>query len=247
MTEEKPPELIDWKGRPWTPASADLASHPNGRFTAPAAQCPAIDPEWENPEGVPVSAIIFGGRRSKVVPLVYQTRDWQSGIYLAATLGSETTAAATGAVGQIRRDPMAMLPFCGYHIGDYISYWLSFQSKSLVLPPIFGVNWFRKSDAGKFIWPGYGENMRILEWVVGRAFGSHGAVETPLGWSPRYRDLIWTGLESFTESEFQGITSIDREAWRNELAAHDEFFGKLGDKLPGELVSERKRIEAALR
>jgi phosphoenolpyruvate carboxykinase (GTP) len=246
MTAEKPPELIDWKGRHWTPDSGEVASHPNGRFTTPAAQCPVIDPDWENPDGVPISAILFGGRRSRLVPLVYQARDWIGGVYLAATLASETTAAAAGAVGNIRRDPFAMLPFCGYHIGDYISYWLSFQSKGLRLPSIFGVNWFRKDSEGNFIWPGYGENMRALEWIIARANGTRDAAEIPLGFAPRFRDICMDGLRGFSEAQFQELTAIDREGWKRELLSHDEFFTKLGDRLPPELTAERKRLEAAL-
>ncbi len=246
LTKELPPELIDWKGQHWTPASGEVAANPNGRFTTPATQCPAIDPDWEDPAGVPLSAIIFGGRRSRLVPLVYQVRDWASGVYLAATLGSETTAAAAGAVGKVRRDPFAMLPFCGYNIGDYISYWLSFQSKGLRLPPVFGVNWFRKDANGKFLWPGYSQNMRALEWIVERANGARDAVENPLGFAPRYRDLNWNGLETFTEAQFNEITTIDRGAWKSELQSHDEFFGLLGDKFPVELKAERNRLETAL-
>jgi phosphoenolpyruvate carboxykinase (GTP) len=246
MTKEKPAELIDWKGKPWTPASGELAANPNGRFTTPASQCPVIDPDWENPDGVPISAILFGGRRSTTVPLVYQARDWASGVYLAATLGSETTAAAAGATGQVRRDPFAMLPFCGYHIGDYIAYWLSFQSKGLKLPPIFGVNWFRKNSAGKFIWPGYGDNMRVLEWIVERANGQRDAVENPLGFAPRYQDLNLKGLEGFTETDFQDITILDRNAWKEETLSQEAFFHTMGDKFPAELETERKRLTAAL-
>jgi phosphoenolpyruvate carboxykinase (GTP) len=236
MTKEKPAELIDWKGKPWTPNSGELAANPNGRFTTPASQNPVIDPEWENPAGVPISAILFGGRRSTTVPLVYQARDWVSGVYLAATLGSETTAAAAGATGQVRRDPFAMLPFCGYHIGDYISYWLSFQSKG----------WFRKNAAGKFTWPGYGDNMRVLEWIVGRANGQRDAVENPLGFSPRYQDLNLTGLEGFTEADFQEITNLDRNGWKAETLSQEAFFRTMGDKFPAELETERKRLTAAL-
>jgi len=246
MTKDPPAELIDWKGRNWTPALGEPAAHPNGRFTTPAAQCPSIDPEWENPAGVPIDAIIFGGRRERRVPLVYQARDWTGGVYLAATLGSETTAAAAGAVGQIRRDPFAMLPFCGYHVGDYISYWLSFREKSLRLPPVFGVNWFRKNSAGKFLWPGFGENMRVLEWIMKRASGSSDGVENPLGYAPRYGDLNWKGLDAFTETQFDAVITVDRDSWKNELASHDEFFATLGEKMPAGLLEERKRIEAAL-
>jgi phosphoenolpyruvate carboxykinase (GTP) len=244
MSKTPPPELIDWTGKPWTPASSTKAAHPNARFTTPAAQCPVIDPDWENPAGVPISAFLFGGRRSQVVPLVYQSRYWASGVYLAATLGSETTAAAAGAVGQVRRDPFAMLPFCGYHMGDYFRYWLSFGARLAAPPLIFGVNWFRTGEDGKFLWPGYGENMRALEWIVARARGSRSdAAESPLGYVPRYRDLNWKGLENFTPDQYRAVTSLDRALWKTELLSHDELFAKLGDKLPAELLARRKELE----
>jgi phosphoenolpyruvate carboxykinase (GTP) len=246
MTKEPPADLVDWKGRTWSPATGEPAANPNGRFTTPAGQCPVIDPDWENPAGVPLAAIIFGGRRSRLVPLVYQARDWVSGVYLAATLGSETTAAAAGAVGQVRRDPFAMLPFCGYNIGDYISYWLSFQSKGLRLPAVFGVNWFRKDAAGKFLWPGYGENMRVLDWIVKRAGGGSEASENILGFAPLYRDLNWKGLEGFSEAQFEEITAVDREGWKSELRSHDEFFASMGEKFPPAMKAERDRLEKAL-
>jgi phosphoenolpyruvate carboxykinase (GTP) len=246
MTKEPPADLVDWKGRTWSPATGEPASNPNGRFTAPAAQCPVIDPDWENPEGVPLAAIIFGGRRSRLVPLVYQARDWVGGVYLAATLGSETTAAAAGAVGRIRRDPFAMLPFCGYNIGDYIAYWLSFESKGLRLPPVFGVNWFRKDPDGAFPWPGYGENMRVLDWILGRAAGGRGAVENNLGFAPRHQDMNWKGLDGFPEAKFEELTAVDREGWKAELKSHDEFFATMGEKFPPELKAERDRLEKAL-
>jgi phosphoenolpyruvate carboxykinase (GTP) len=247
MTKTPPPELIDWTGKPWTPESGRKAAHPNARFTTPAAQCPSIDPDWENPSGVPISAFIFGGRRSQVVPLVYQARDWASGVYLAATLGSETTAAAAGAVGQVRRDPFAMLPFCGYHMGDYFRYWLSFGARLAKPPAIFGVNWFRTGKDGNILWPGYGENMRVLQWIVARAHGEGGAVESPLGYVPRYRNLNWKGLESFTLQQYQEIMSLDRELWNNELLSHDELFAKLGDKLPADLLTQRRKLETEIR
>jgi phosphoenolpyruvate carboxykinase (GTP) len=247
MTKTPPPELIDWTGKPWTPESGRKAAHPNARFTTPAAQCPSIDPDWENPAGVPISAFIFGGRRSQVVPLVYQARDWASGVYLAATLGSETTAAAAGAVGQVRRDPFAMLPFCGYHMGDYFRYWLSFGARLAKPPAIFGVNWFRTGKDGNILWPGYGENMRVLQWIVARAHGEGGAVESPLGYVPLYRDLNWKGLESFTLQQYQEIMSLDRELWNTELLSHDELFAKLGDKLPAELLIQRRKLENEIR
>jgi phosphoenolpyruvate carboxykinase (GTP) len=247
MTKTPPPELIDWTGKPWTPESGRKAAHPNARFTTPAAQCPSIDPDWENPSGVPISAFIFGGRRSQVVPLVYQARDWASGVYLAATLGSETTAAAAGAMGQVRRDPFAMLPFCGYHMGDYFRYWLSFGARLAKPPAIFGVNWFRTGKDGNILWPGYGENMRVLQWIVARAHGEGGAVESPLGYVPRYRNLNWKGLESFTLQQYQEIMSLDRELWNNELLSHDELFAKLGDKLPADLLTQRRKLETEIR
>ncbi len=246
MTKVPPPELIDWNGKSWTPASTTKAAHPNARFTTPASQCPSIDPDWENPAGVPISAFLFGGRRGQVVPLVCQSRDWTSGVYLAATLGSETTAAAAGAVGQVRRDPFAMLPFCGYNIGDYFRYWLAFGSRLAAPPPIFGVNWFRTGPDGKILWPGYGENMRVLTWVVARAHGSHDGAESPLGTLPRYRDLNWKGLEGFTLEQYRAVTSLDREGWKTELLSHDELFAKLGDKLPAELATRRKELEGEI-
>jgi phosphoenolpyruvate carboxykinase (GTP) len=246
MTKTPPPELIDWTGQTWTPDCGRKAAHPNARFTAPAVQCPSIDPDWENPEGVPISAFIFGGRRSQVVPLVYQARDWVSGVYLAATLGSETTAAAVGAVGQVRRDPFAMLPFCGYHMGDYFRYWLTFGSRLSNPPAIFGVNWFRTGKDGKFLWPGYGENMRVLQWIVSRAGGSREGAENPLGSVPLYRNLNWKGLEQFTLPQYQEVMSLDRELWNTELLSHDELFAKLGDKLPPELAAHRLKLEAKI-
>ena len=244
MTDTLPANLIDWKGQAWTPECGRDAAHANARFTVPASQCPVIDSEWENPAGVPIEAMIFGGRRATAVPLVFEARSWAHGVYLGATMGSETTAAATGAIGQVRRDPMAMLPFCGYNVGDYLNHWLNMEKLATKMPQIFHVNWFRKDAQGKFMWPGFGENMRVIKWAIERVKGRVGAEETVLGMMPKADDFCLEGMENFGKKEFAALQNINREEWKNEVLSQAEFFEVVKDRLPAEMLKQREDLLA---
>jgi phosphoenolpyruvate carboxykinase (GTP) len=246
MTREAPAKLTDWTGKEWTPQSGRPAAHPNARFTVAASQCPSIDPKWNDPEGVPIDAFIFGGRRSTTVPLVTEAKSWRDGVYMAATLGSETTAAIVGQVGVVRRDPFAMLAFCGYHIADYVAHWLKLGSSMKKQPKIYLVNWFRKDANGKFLWPGYGENMRVLKWIIERVEGKGTAVETALGNVPKSLDM--TGMESFSADKFAAATAVLKDEWQKEMPLHGEMVeGKLAEKAPKELLQRFEELKAAFR
>lgn len=252
MTDKAPDHLIDWQGKDWTPADSAAgrkASHPNARFTVAATNNPVIDPEWNNPDGVAIDAFIFGGRRSTTVPLVTEARNWVEGVYMASTMGSETTAAAAGQQGVVRRDPFAMLPFAGYNMSDYFQHWLNMgkklESEGAKLPSIYCVNWFRKDEAGKFVWPGYGENMRVLAWMLERIEGKAKGQENIFGTTPTHGDINWTGL-NFSAEQFNKVTSIDKAAWQEEMKLHDQLFEQLSYHLPTELVETKKALEARL-
>ena len=252
LTKEAPEKLIDWKGNPWTPSmfvKADkttYAAHPNSRFTAPAENCPCISSEFDKGAGVPISAIIFGGRRAKCAPLVYQSRDWENGVFIGSTMASETTAAAAGAVGVVRRDPMAMLPFCGYNMGDYFQHWLDMGKKlGDKAPKIFNVNWFRTDDEGNFVWPGFGDNMRVLNWIVDRCEGKADAQETAIGYVPRPEDIDLTDLDMNIET-LKSILKVDKDVWEKEAAEIEEHYKKFGDKLPKELKAQLETLKANL-
>jgi len=241
MTEELPEGLTDWRGRPYDAASGEAAAHPNSRFTAPAAQCPTIDERWQDPEGVPIDALIFGGRRATTMPLVFQAFNWVHGVFLGANMGSEMTAAAAGNVGKVRRDPFAMLPFCGYNMGDYFAHWIDMRRAIGDLPRVFHVNWFRKDGEGAFAWPGFGENMRVLEWIINRCRGRARAHETSLGWMPRYEEITWEGLD-FSERQFADVMRVDPGEFRQELLSEEELYLKLYDHLPKELIFQRQLL-----
>ena len=237
-----PGHVIDWRGNDWTPDSKEKAAHPNSRFAVPMRNNPVLDPDVEKGEGVPISAIIFGGRRSDTMPLVFQALDWVHGVYVGATMASETTAAATGAVGQVRRDPMAMLPFCGYSMGQYFRHWLEIGPRLKNPPLIFHVNWFRKSGDGKFLWPGFGDNMRVLQWIIGRSEGKAGADESPIGFVPRPQDLDLDEIEGVSQEQLGELLAVKRDEWKTELEGQANFFDTLKPDMPERLLTEREKV-----
>ncbi len=246
LSKVAPANLIDWQGKPWDPSAGKPAAHPNARFTVAAAQIPCIDDDWENPAGVPISAFVFGGRRTTTVPLVVEAKDWTHGVYMAATMASETTAAIVGKLGVVRRDPFAMLPFCGYHFGDYFSHWLKVGRALSSAPKIYAVNWFRRDEKGRFMWPGFGENMRVLKWIIERCEGKSGAVETPVGNMPRLEDINLKGIPDFSDADFKAITNVDKQLWLEEVKDHARLFSDLAARMPKEMIEQRQKLEAAL-
>jgi len=245
MDGPAPVEAQDWQGRPWTPASETKAAHPNSRFTTSARQCPVMSPEWESPQGVPISAILFGGRRANLVPLVFQSLNWQHGVFLGSTMASETTAAATGKVGIIRRDPMAMLPFCGYNMGDYFDHWMKMGTRMANPPKIFRVNWFRMSENNEYLWPGFGENLRALRWVLSRVHGEVDARETEIGYLPYAKDIDTSDLD-VTPETMEGLLSVNREGWKKAIEGQKEFFTKFGDRMPQAMWQEHEDLKRRL-
>lgn len=246
LTDTPPAHALNWKGEPWDPASGEKGAHPNSRFTAPAENCPCISSEFNSAKGVPISAIIFGGRRAKTAPLVYQSRDWNHGVFVGSIMASETTAAKEGAVGVVRRDPMAMLPFCGYHMGDYWQHWLDMGRKIEHKPKIFNVNWFRTNDEGKFIWPGFGDNLRVLEWILIRCHDGFDAKETPIGWMPYPEDIDIDYLDDVDVDTLRELLRVDKDLWREEMKNIREFYGTFGDRLPHKLMEELEATEERL-
>ena len=252
MDKNPPKNAIDWKGNPWNADMKDAdgkpikGAHPNSRFTAPTKNCPCLSDQFEAPNGVPLSAIIFGGRRAKTAPLVYQSKDWNNGVFVGSIMASETTAAATGAVGVVRRDPMAMRPFVGYNMGDYFAHWIEMGEKIKNKPKIFNVNWFRTDDNGNFIWPGFGDNMRVLEWILDRCEDKVDARETPIGYVPYAKDINIEGLDGITEKTVEDLLAIDKESWKKETDGVAQFYGELGARVPKELYDELSNLKAKL-
>jgi phosphoenolpyruvate carboxykinase (GTP) len=248
MTKAKPAHLIDWKGNDWTPGQGTPAAHPNARFTAPAAQCPVIDPNWQNPRGVPIEAFIFGGRRAATVPLVYQALSWNHGTFIGSAMASEMTAAAVGGAGQVRRDPFAMLPFCGYHMGDYFTHWLRIGARgdSEKLPEIFGVNWFRRDENGDFLWPGYGDNARVLKWIFQRINDDVEGRSTPIGILPSVEEIDVSGLD-VPEETLKELLKVDTLAWKTEANVIGEYYAVFGERFPEELLEQLRELRQRLR